>query len=410
MFAEYKAVLKNSNFIYLWSSQILSQVTINIMNYLLLIRIFNLTGSSLATSFMWVSYALPGIFAGPIGAAAVDLISRRKILMTTNIFQALSILILVFFHQQSFYLLFVTVFMYSLFNQFYIPAESASLPSLVSKKKLPLANSLFLITQQGAIILGYGIAGILQKMLGFETSLYLTASLMALAFISVSFLPEIKSDVKLPQSFEENVILFFKKIYEGYLFIKSQNKILIPFLLLIALQIIVSVVVINVPVLATEIIKISVNLAGAVIIVPVGIGAIIGALVIPKLLQKGIRKRKTIEISLFLMSLSVILIMFLVPELSYALRITFTFILTSFVGMSFVGIMIPSQTYLQEVTPGGMRGRVFGNFWFLVTIATILPVILSGTIAEIFGVRLLFTILAGIVFAGYIFLRSYKNG
>ena len=49
---------------------------------------------------------------------------------------------------------------------------------------------------------------------------------MALAFISVSFLPEIKSDVKLPQSFEENVILFFKKIYEGYLFIKSQNKIL----------------------------------------------------------------------------------------------------------------------------------------------------------------------------------------
>src|SRR3989344_7025354 len=123
MFAEYKAVLKNSNFIYLWSSQILSQVTINIMNYLLLIRIFNLTGSSLATSFMWVSYALPGIFAGPIGAAAVDLISRRKILMTTNIFQALSILILVFFHQQSFYLLFVTVFMYSLFNQFYIPAE-----------------------------------------------------------------------------------------------------------------------------------------------------------------------------------------------------------------------------------------------------------------------------------------------
>ena len=410
MFAEYKAVLKNSNFIYLWSSQILSQVTINIMNYLLLIRIFNLTGSSLATSFLWVRYALPGIFAGPIGAAAVDLISRRKILMTTNIFQALSILILVFFHQQSFYLLFVTVFMYSLFNQFYIPAESASLPSLVSKKKLPLANSLFLITQQGAIILGYGIAGILQKMLGFETSLYLTASLMALAFISVSFLPEIKSDVKLPQSFEENVILFFKKIYEGYLFIKSQNKILIPFLLLIALQIIVSVVVINVPVLATEIIKISVNLAGAVIIVPVGIGAIIGALVIPKLLQKGIRKRKTIEISLFLMSLSVILIMFLVPELSYALRITFTFILTSFVGMSFVGIMIPSQTYLQEVTPGGMRGRVFGNFWFLVTIATILPVILSGTIAEIFGVRLLFTILAGIVFAGYIFLRRYKNG
>lgn len=409
MFADYKTVYKNSNFMYLWISQILSQVTINIMNFILLIRIFTLTGSSLATSFLWISFALPAIFAGPIGAAMVDLMSKRKILIITNLLQAFTLFLLAIFHSQSFYLLFAAVFLYSLFNQFYVPAESAFLPSILNKKNYAKANALFFITQQGAIIVGFGMAGVLLRFVGFQNIIYFSSIMMALAFLSVSFLPEIKIREKLSRDFEENVLIFFRKIYEGYLFIKSQHKILLPFILLITLQILVSVVIINVPVLATEIVKINTNLSGAVIVIPVGIGSIIGALLLPKLLLRGIRKRRIIETSLFTMALSVFLTVFLIPELTIIYRILITSMLTILVGMSFVGIMIPAQTYLQEVTPGGMRGRVFGNFWFLVTIATILPVILSGTIVEIFGVRLLFTILAGIVFAGFVFLRRYQS-
>ena len=62
--------------------------------------------------------------------------------------------------------------------------------------------------------------------------------------------------------------------------------------------------------------------------------------------------------------------------------------------MGFVGINIPTLTYLQEVTPEWLRGRVFGNLWFLVTIVTIFPVIFSGVITEIFGIRSLLAIMA----------------
>ena len=41
------------------------------------------------------------------------------------------------------------------------------------------------------------------------------------------------------------------------------------------------------------------------------------------------------------------------------------------------------------MTPGGLRGRVFGNYWFLVTIATIFPVIFSGVITDILGIPFL---------------------
>jgi MFS-type transporter involved in bile tolerance (Atg22 family) len=75
--------------------------------------------------------------------------------------------------------------------------------------------------------------------------------------------------------------------------------------------------------------------------------------------------------------------------------------------MSFIGVLIPSQTLLQEKTPHDLRGRVFGNFWFLVTAASVFPVILSGTITEIFGSKILMGMLLLIILILYFFLRDY---
>ena len=52
---EFKPLVKNSKFVYVWLSQILSQLTISIMNFLLLIRLFAVTGSPIATSLLWVA-------------------------------------------------------------------------------------------------------------------------------------------------------------------------------------------------------------------------------------------------------------------------------------------------------------------------------------------------------------------
>ena len=75
----FQEIISQKNFLYLWASQILSQLTINIMNFLLLIRLFEATGSSVATSFLWVAYALPAIFIGPFASASIDMLERRKV-------------------------------------------------------------------------------------------------------------------------------------------------------------------------------------------------------------------------------------------------------------------------------------------------------------------------------------------
>ncbi len=83
-------------------------------------------------------------------------------------------------------------------------------------------------------------------------------------------------------------------------------------------------------------------------------------------------------------------------------------ILVFFIGLGFVGINIPTLTYLQEATPKDLRGRVFGNLWFFTTIATIFPVIFSGVFVEFFGLRSLLTILA--LSAILILIYSIKKG
>lgn len=387
-------ILKNPKFLYLWASQILSQVTVNVMNFLLLTRLFTITGSSIATSLLWVSYALPSIFFGPIGAASVDLVSRRKMLMITNLLQALIIFVYIFIHQTSIFLLYFVVMAYSFLNQFYVPAESSSLPSVVPKAKLPQANSLFFITQQAALVIGFGFAGIVQKLIGFDGSLILASIFLFIAFVSVSFLPEMTPQKKIPESLDKLLLTFFESIYEGYKFIKTKKTVLLPLLLLLGIQTALAMIVVNLPLIAQEILKISVSLLGLLLVIPAGIGATLGSVIVSRLLKKNFRKKWVIEYGLIFVAVAIILLMILPVYLAPILLIA--------AGAGFIAVNIPTLTFLQEVTPLWLRGRVFGNLWFLVTIVTIFPVLFSGLITEFLGVRVLLVVIAlGAIFVFY---------
>ena len=78
-------------------------------------------------------------------------------------------------------------------------------------------------------------------------------------------------------------------------------------------------------------------------------------------------------------------------------------------GVVVVSILIPSISYLQQATPKELLGRVFGNFWFLTTLVTILPIVFSGTITEIFGVGFLLLVVSGLSFGGLIFSKFQVN-
>lgn len=387
--------VKNYKFTSLWISQILSQLTINILSFVILIHLFEQTGSTIASSLLWVAYALPAIIFGPIAAAWSDILENRKTLMITNLLQSLVVLAYaIFLYKKIIYLSYTVVFLYSLFNQLYVPAEAATLPKVVNDKDLPTANGLFFITQQSSLVIGFGTAGILDQVFGFRPTLILVAVCLFLAFISVSFLPPQKSLLKLPDGFEKRFSRFFEQIIEGYNFIKNTRKILFPFLLLLGVQVILAVLVVNLPRLSTDVLNIPTRSSGFIVVIPAGVGAILGTIVTTRLIHQKIKKRDIVLTSLVILAVSIASVAIIIPLIQSALAKTLIavslFILTGFAA---VGTLVPSITFLQENTPKDLLGRVFGNFWFLTTLVSVLPVLFSATLTDLFGVQFLLLIL-----------------
>ena len=219
---------------------------------------------------------------------------------------------------------------------------------------------------------------------------------------------EIKPKERLPGEFEKILKTFFDSIIEGYKFIKENKEILFPLLILLGLQAALGIIVVSLPVIASQILNISVNYSGISIVVPAGIGALLGSIYVPRLVKKGWRKKTLIETGLGMITFSLLALSLGIPLLPMGLRVSITPILITLTGFAFIGINIPALTFLQESTPEWFRGRVFGNLWFMTTVVTILPVIFSGAISEIFGVRTLLSLMAVGTFS--VLLYSIRHG
>jgi MFS family permease len=79
-------------------------------------------------------------------------------------------------------------------------------------------------------------------------------------------------------------------------------------------------------------------------------------------------------------------------------------------GLSVALVLVPAQTMAQRETPSNMMGRVSSSFLSLISLAQVLGLLLSGFLAQIIGVRLLFlasaSLLALISGAGYFWTRD----
>src|SRR3989344_4457926 len=161
-------ILQNRNFLYLWSAQILTQTSLNMLYYLLTIKVWESTQSNSAVSLLVLSFTLPAIFFGPIAGVLIDRWDTKKALIATNLIRSLLILLFIFILKSPFSLL-PLIFVISLVTQFFVPAEGSAIPGVVPKNHLLSANSLFTMTinvsmdvlDAGLILVAPGVLGII---------------------------------------------------------------------------------------------------------------------------------------------------------------------------------------------------------------------------------------------------------
>ena len=371
---------RNRNFSLVWSSQILTSVTVNIVNFMMMTKIYERTGSSLAVSFLWIFYYIPAFFIGPFSGIFVDHWKKRNILMYTNIMQSMTVLLFLLVGEK-FYTVYPFVFLYSLIDEFYSPAQASAIPHLVKKDDLPLANSLFFVTGQGALLVGFGLSGLLMRFLGENNLIFLASFLLLVGGISLYFLPKNEPQRKKI----DNVTRFWTELKFGYSYIANKRIVLYPMILSVFFGVILSSIGVSIPAIANQLFKIQVKDAGTLIIFPLGIGALSAIFLITKLKQKY-RKKTLMTLGLRIVFTDLILLSLVLPL--FGKYILIPGILLSFIlGFGGLLIFIPNQTLLQENIPSKLRGRVFGTLGFATTVITLPVLLFSATLIDTAGVR-----------------------
>jgi predicted MFS family arabinose efflux permease len=133
----------------------------------------------------------------------------------------------------------------------------------------------------------------------------------------------------------------------------------------------------------------------------VGVGLLVGTQII------RIIARKASDTGLVLWGLigigAGVFLLGAVPQMAAALAATFT------IGFAFAAIMVPAQTLIQRETPPDMLGRVGSTNASVIFLGQILGLAVSGVLAEVLGVRLVFFLCAALSVAlaasGRVFLN-----
>src|SRR5204862_4493874 len=65
-------------------------------------------------------------------------------------------------------------------------------------------------------------------------------------------------------------------------------------------------------------------------------------------------------------------------------------------GFTFAGVIVPAQTLMQRETPHALMGRISSTVMSVVFFAQLIGLVLSGVLAQAFGVRAVFFLCAAI--------------
>lgn len=158
-----RPLLLTRDFGLVWSGQLISQIGDGVSKLALLWFVYAVTGSPLKTSIIGLLQTVPPIVLGPIIGVYVDRLSKKVLLITSDLLRALLIgLIPCLIPVESFTVsvLYVLVFLHAVASAVFGPALTASIPTFVPKRQFTAANALLQGTTSLGIIFGPAMSGL----------------------------------------------------------------------------------------------------------------------------------------------------------------------------------------------------------------------------------------------------------
>ena len=398
-------VLKNSAFLKLWISQVLSIVAVHMINFTLIIQAFELSGKTIAVSFLWIVVALPGILVGMPAGVLSDRWDRKKILVATNFLQAATILIYLLV-LDNLALLYAIAFVNAIIAQTYIPSEAAALPTIVPKEQYIAANTIFMLSNIFGFIIGSALAGPIVAYFNLATPFYVSSVMLLLAGLTVVFLPSLKPSYE--KKFQGVIYTIVSDTVDLWIKIKTKFKLRWAIVRLASVFIVLAIFAVIFPSFVKNGLGFKVTDLSLFIVVPGGIGFLLGGIIVERL-ELRISKRLLFNSGMICAGLFIVALS-LFSIYPFAKHLPIPQLLMFFLGIFGASVTTPIQTIIQEEAEEEIRGRVFALVNFFYISFSILATLFLGLFADLIGSKFIILLvgLSMVVAGSRNFIRRYE--
>ncbi|HSX40693.1 MAG TPA: MFS transporter [Candidatus Saccharimonadales bacterium] len=412
--AKLPAVLKNTQFLKLWGNQILLQVAFNMSNYTAILILADRTHSPFIQAQFYAALTIPAFIFGLIAGPIVDITDRKNLMLITDILLALLFFGYAFVGGAVVPILLIA-FLTSSVARFFIPAEAATIPLVVSEEALEGANTFFLFTLLGSVLVGYAIAGPMIQMFGGlhtkgEVVPFVVSGFMLITGLILRLTLK-KIPHTLPSLPERNIFLnTIHLFYETAQEVGQNHKISLPLALLVFVELMNGMLSVVLLEYVRRYLELPLTSVSYVLMLPLIAGLVAGTAFLGNVERKfGHRK----SIFLATVTLGFVLMLFgAVPVfhsilISRVVAVSGAFVL----GIQVVFIAVQSRTILQRNAKSEMHGRIFSFLDVMIAFATPVPVLLLGFFADrVSLLATLITIGLGIIFVSLIGKRVVLQG
>ncbi|HBU83161.1 MAG TPA: MFS transporter [Paenibacillus sp.] len=361
--------------------------------------VYILTGSKLLMGTLLAVNFLPSIFLGLFVGALVDRMSPKKVIVLTNtgrgLFVGITALLFGLGELQVWHLFVITI-LNSLLECFASPAEVSSVPRLLPKSMLLSGNAMASSATRVAELAGLAVAGTLIAAAGITWTILIDAVLFALSALLMSRVGYPKASTS---SNNENKLFnssdspparksIFSEMTEAFHFMRKHVLLLIVSILFAF----VNFCLMPFNVLRTPYVIETLHAgAGGLSLLS---GLIVGGMVLSGLWlsHRGSNYRKSVLVIVGIVMLGLSYAMTALPAYmtSYQLPVAAVFCLM--MGMGIPLATTPLASYLMEVTPSEMLGRVYALQSMLVVSVAPLGSLISGALADWVALPILFIV------------------
>lgn len=399
----FRPVLSNSNFRSLWGAQWLALIAQNAINFIQLVLIEQLTGSTIHIGLTIVAFTLPGVIFSPLAGVVADRFPKKWVMVASNISRvvvALGYVVVLTAAKGPWQLLLIygLTFLMSTLSQFFAPAETAMIPLLVGENRLIAANALFSLTivlsqMLGLVFLGPLIVKVVRPTGGFIaiSAMYLAAALL------VASLPSDRHQLRPRSATPSPWQQMWSEFREGLSFIGAQPAIKAAITQLVLIMTLVMIMAMLMPGYAARVLGMAPEDV-VVVFAPVGVGMLVATGLVGRW-GHGLRRIGFDYIGLFFAGSAFIVMGVLslgYPKLPHPLLaafpqigislITATILLVTVIGVCVAAANILAQTTVQQDSPAFIRGRVLSVQFMLTNLVGIVPMLILGGLADLIGI------------------------